>query len=82
MAAAREISTVELSEAELGNVVADEAAGLGVRRFGADPSRSGFFGIGLGVVGAFAARPCLVDHKRVLSAQAGRICLREEACCE
>ena len=43
MAAAREISTVELSEAELGNVVADEAAGLGVRRFftipAATPSR-------------------------------------------
>ena len=42
MAAAREISTVELSEAELGNVVADEAAGLGVRRFFTIPDRDPF----------------------------------------
>ena len=42
MAAAREISTVELSEAELGNTVADEAAGLGVRRFFTIPDRDPF----------------------------------------
>ena len=42
MAAAREISTVELSEAELGNAVADEAAGLGVRRFFTIPDRDPF----------------------------------------
>ena len=42
MASAREIATVELTEEQLGNVVADEAAGLGVRRFFTIPERDPF----------------------------------------
>ncbi|HLM36224.1 MAG TPA: vitamin B12-dependent ribonucleotide reductase [Gaiellaceae bacterium] len=42
MASAKEIATVELTEEQLGNVVADEAAGLGVRRFFTIPDRDPF----------------------------------------
>src|SRR5215210_1004446 len=42
MASAKEIATVELNEEQLVNVVADEAAGLGVRRFFTIPDRDPF----------------------------------------
>src|SRR5829696_8009044 len=42
MASAKEIATVELTEEQLGSVVADAAAGLGVRRFFTIPDRDPF----------------------------------------
>src|SRR5215216_2898086 len=42
MASAKEIATVELTDEQLGNIVADEAAGLGVRRFFTIPDRDPF----------------------------------------
>ena len=42
MASAKEIATVELNEEQLGNVVADDTAGLGVRRFFTIPERDPF----------------------------------------
>ncbi len=42
MASAKEIATVELNEEQLGNVVANDTAGLGVRRFFTIPDRDPF----------------------------------------
>src|SRR5437867_4067341 len=42
MASAKEIATVEVTEEQLGNVVADKTAGLGVRRFFTIPDRDPF----------------------------------------